>query len=82
MDGKLWVDVGLWGGVIPGNVKKLTGMLDAVLGFKAFLIDSGVEGFRKVAKTHLRTTAYPCRLKPPYSPTLACRTRRRALAQP
>lgn len=36
------VDVGFWGGVIPGNLERLGCLVDAgVLGFKCFLGDSG-----------------------------------------
>lgn len=41
--GKCWVDVGFYGGVVPGNVEELKGLVEAgVRGFKGFLIDSGV----------------------------------------
>ncbi len=42
----LTVDVGFWGGIVPGNLEHL-GPLAAggVLGFKAFLVDSGVPEF-------------------------------------
>lgn len=41
--GKCWVDVGFYGGVVPGNVSELRGLVEAgVKGFKGFLIDSGV----------------------------------------
>jgi allantoinase len=41
--GKCWVDVGFYGGIIPGNDADLKGLVDAgVRGFKGFLIDSGV----------------------------------------
>jgi allantoinase len=47
MEGKCRVDVGLWGGAVPGNARELRAMLDAgALGFKCFLVDSGVEEFR------------------------------------
>jgi allantoinase len=40
------VDVGFWGGAIPGNVPDLRGLHDAgVLGFKCFLLHSGVDEF-------------------------------------
>src|SRR5262249_40020419 len=40
--GQLVVDVGFWGGVVPGNIADLAPMTAAgVLGFKCFLIDSG-----------------------------------------
>jgi allantoinase len=47
--GQCHVDVGFWGGVIPGNADELPALHDAgVLGFKAFLADSGVAEFPPV----------------------------------
>src|SRR5437762_10843517 len=47
MDGKCWVDVGLWGGAVPGNAPALRDMVrEGALGFKCFLVDSGVPEFR------------------------------------
>jgi allantoinase len=44
--GKVAVDVGFWGGAVPGNLKELRGLHEAgVFGFKCFLLDSGVEEF-------------------------------------
>ncbi|MEV4707403.1 allantoinase AllB [Actinoplanes sp. NPDC049316] len=44
--GKLHVDVGFWGGVIPGNSGDLPALhANGVFGFKAFLADSGVPEF-------------------------------------
>jgi allantoinase len=41
--GKCWVDVGFYGGVIPGNAHELKPLVEmGVRGFKGFLIDSGV----------------------------------------
>jgi len=41
--GKCWVDVGFYGGIIPGNSAELLPLVDAgVRGFKGFLIESGV----------------------------------------
>lgn len=41
--GKCWVDVGFYGGMIPGNAGDLPALVKAgVRGFKGFLIDSGV----------------------------------------
>ncbi len=41
-----YVDVGFWGGAIPGNAGELAALYDAgVFGFKAFLVDSGVPEF-------------------------------------
>jgi allantoinase len=40
------VDVGFWGGAIPGNSGELRGLHDAgVFGFKCFLLHSGVDEF-------------------------------------
>lgn len=53
--GQCLVDVGFWGGVVPGNTKELAGLLAAgVRGFKCFLIDSGVAEFPSVTENHLR----------------------------
>lgn len=42
-EGQCWVDVGFYGGVIPGNQDHLIPLVEAgVRGFKCFLIDSGV----------------------------------------
>ncbi len=47
--GQCHVDVGFWGGAIPGNAGDLPGLHDAgVFGFKAFLADSGVPEFPPV----------------------------------
>ncbi|MEG9227386.1 allantoinase AllB [Aeromicrobium sp. Sec7.5] len=44
--GQLMVDVGYWGGAVPGNVGDLEPLWDAgVFGFKCFLADSGVDEF-------------------------------------
>jgi allantoinase len=44
--GQCSVDVGFWGGAVPGNLADLPALLDAgVFGFKCFLIDSGVPEF-------------------------------------
>lgn len=41
--GQCWVDVGFWGGIIPGNSDQLLPLIEAgVRGFKGFLIESGV----------------------------------------
>jgi allantoinase len=46
LDGKCRVDVGLWGGAVPGNARALPEMLrEGALGFKCFLVDSGVAEF-------------------------------------
>jgi allantoinase len=44
--GKLAVDVAFWGGAIPGNAADLAPLHDAgVVGFKCFLLPSGVDEF-------------------------------------
>ncbi|WP_107767977.1 allantoinase AllB [Nocardioides terrigena] len=44
--GQVFVDVGFWGGAVPGNVPDLARLHAAgVFGFKCFLLDSGVEEF-------------------------------------
>ncbi|GAB3582202.1 allantoinase AllB [Calidifontibacter terrae] len=44
--GNCFVDMGFWGGAIPGNVAELQPLHDAgVFGFKCFLADSGVPEF-------------------------------------
>src|SRR5579863_5860987 len=53
--GKLSVDTGFWGGVVPGNTQELRGLWEAgCFGFKCFLIDSGVEEFASVGEADLR----------------------------
>ena len=53
--GKLWVDTGFWGGVVPGNTDELRALWEAgAFGFKCFLVPSGVEEFPHVAETDLR----------------------------
>ncbi|GJN71399.1 hypothetical protein PLICBS_005462 [Purpureocillium lilacinum] len=48
--GQCWVDVGFYGGVIPGNAEDLRPLVDAgVRGFKGFLIESGVDEFPAVS---------------------------------
>ncbi len=49
------VDVGFWGGVVPGNAADLDALVDAgVRGFKCFLVPSGVEEFPAVTEGDLR----------------------------
>lgn len=53
--GKLWVDVGFWGGVVPQNIADLPALWDAgVFGFKCFLTPSGVDEFPHVTESDLR----------------------------
>ena len=49
------VDVGFWGGVVPGNAPELDALIDAgVRGFKCFLVPSGVDEFPEVTEQDLR----------------------------
>jgi allantoinase len=49
-EGKCCVDVGFWGGVVPGNADELAALDSAgVLGFKCFLCPSGVDEFENVS---------------------------------
>jgi allantoinase len=53
--GKLWVDTGFWGGVIPGNSEELRPLWrDGVFGFKCFLVPSGVDEFPQVREPDFR----------------------------
>ncbi len=53
--GQLFVDVGFWGGVVPGNLGELPGLAEAgVLGCKAFLVHSGIEEFPNASADDLR----------------------------
>jgi allantoinase len=50
-----FVDVGFWGGVVPGNTAELAPMFEAgVVGFKCFLVPSGVDEFPHVTEEDLR----------------------------
>ena len=50
-----FIDVGFWGGVVPGNTDELAPMFEAgVVGFKCFLVPSGVDEFRHVTEEDLR----------------------------
>jgi allantoinase len=44
--GSAHVDFALWGGLVPGNVEQMDELADAgVVGFKAFMADSGIDEF-------------------------------------
>ena len=54
-EGKLWVDCGFYGGVVPGNAHDIEPLVAAgVLGFKAFLCPSGIDEFPAATETDLR----------------------------
>lgn len=51
---QLHVDVAFWGGIVPGNLDDLLPLHEAgVIGFKAFLVPSGVEEFPQVTYPEL-----------------------------
>jgi allantoinase len=54
--GKCFVDVGFWGGVVPGNAADVGALADlGVPGFKCFLVPSGVPEFADVSEDDLAT---------------------------
>lgn len=53
--GQCHVDVGFWGGAVPGNLADLEPLHEAgVFGFKCFLLDSGVAEFPPLDRSELR----------------------------
>ena len=53
--GQCWVDVAFWGGAVPGNTDALGPLHEAgVVGFKCFLLDSGVPEFPPLDAAGLR----------------------------
>lgn len=53
--GQCFVDLGFWGGVVPGNLGDLPELARAgVLGCKAFLVHSGVDEFPNATEAQLR----------------------------
>ena len=54
--GKLWVDIGFHGGIVPNNGASLRELWQAgVIGLKCFLCDSGVEEFPPVSDLQLES---------------------------
>ena len=84
--GKLWVDCGFYGGVVPGVSGQVGPLIAAgVLGFKAFLCHSGIDEFPNVdrgrsPRGHARSSpgpACPCLVHAELigdSPRSRCRT--------
>ncbi len=67
---QLAVDVGFWGGVVPGNADALPGLVAAgALGCKAFMVHSGIDEFPDVGEAELRTAML--RLREAGAPLLA-----------
>jgi len=68
--GKAWVDWAAWGGVVRGNAENLPALAaSGILGFKCFLIHSGIDGFAWVDEPELRLAL--ARLKGTGLPLLA-----------
>ncbi len=54
-DGQCWVDVAFWGGAVPGNSAEFAALHAAgVVGFKCFLLDSGMPEFPPLDQAGLR----------------------------
>jgi allantoinase len=52
--GRVHVDVGFWGGAVPGNLTELAALHEAgVFGFKCFLLHSGVDEFGHLSPAEL-----------------------------
>jgi allantoinase len=57
--GQCRVDVGFWGGLVPGNLGLLAALhAGGVVGFKCFLIDSGVQEFPNVREGELHAAMF------------------------
>ncbi len=57
-EGNIYVNCGFWGGIVPDNSKDLDALIKAgVLGFKAFLANSGIDDFPNVSIAHLESVA-------------------------
>lgn len=54
-EGRVHVDVGFWGGIVPGNALEVSPLMIAgARGFKCFLTPSGVAEFERVREADLR----------------------------
>lgn len=52
---KLWVDCGMYAGLVPGNAHELAALMEAgVLGVKTFLTHSGIDDFPNATEADLR----------------------------
>ena len=56
LSGRVFTDVGLWGGVVPGNLgsASASSVAEGVLGFKAFMVSPGLESFPPISLYDLR----------------------------
>lgn len=56
--GKCWVDVGFYGGIVPGNTEHIKPLISAgVLGVKAFLCHAGLDEFPAATRADLESAA-------------------------
>ena len=64
MAGHSYADFGLWGGIVPGNLDRMAELADrGVVGFKAFMSNSGIDDFGRADDlTLLRAMAEAARL--------------------
>lgn len=54
---KITVDTAFWGGIVPGSSAEIPGMVGkGVAGFKAFMVDSGVEEFPPLQPDELESS--------------------------
>jgi allantoinase len=54
-ENKLHINVGLWGGIIPGNENEIEPLIKkGVIGFKAFLTHSGIDDFPNATEDDLK----------------------------
>ena len=59
INNKSYLDFGLWGGVVPGNVNDLEPLAKAgVIGFKAFMAPSGNDDFENSDNSTLRDAMF------------------------
>lgn len=75
--GKCWVDVGFYGGIIPGNAAELKPLVrEGVCGFKGFMIDSGVCTIlhRRYLSQHLANLSYRLKSSQQYLQTTSKRS--------
>jgi allantoinase len=70
--GQCHVDVGFWGGIVPGNDDQIEPLIAAgVRGFKCFMTPSGVDEFKSVSEADLgRAMSALARSSSPHRPVL------------
>jgi allantoinase len=83
-EGKVHVDVGFWGGIVPGNAREIAPLVAAgVRGFKCFLAPSGVAEFERVREEDLRDALpHLSRFRAPRVPLLVHAENPRFIGEP